>query len=295
MNENTASAFVRVYHHSGLQVSVPLTIGTLLSVEEAALLSASVDNLLAAGWLVDAPGLEEGETKELIGWVCRRAKVNDDGSETPMVDLYVDNEKMTFKILTVYLNNDDDVKSFESVSGLTLDKLPLFEGDNAPERGTPKAQKYVIRAARPFGVIHEPNPAYDPEKKKPKRRFVRWADAPASGANVVAMPQITTVGAKTERKPLTADEWKSIVAKAREYGVPDNEVIPALANVVPYPVKAGSQWLEGDVNALAALLAYKAGYNSELLKDVHPSVKPGMLLYAAAMSYVKLYQQKATA
>lgn len=295
MNENTASAFVRVYHKSGLQVSVPLTIGTLLSVEEAALLSASVDNLLAAGWLVDAPGLEEGETKELIGWVCRRAKVNDDGSETPMVDLYVDNEKMTFKILTVYLNTREEAAAFEAVSGLHLGKLPLFEGDNAPERGTPKAQKYVVRAARPFGVIHEPNPAYDPEKKKPKRRFVRWADAPASGANVGAMPQITTVGAKTERKPLTADEWKSIVAKAREYGVPDNEVIPALANVVPYPVKAGSQWLEGDVNALAALLAYKAGYNSELLKDVHPSVKPGMLLYDAAMSYVKFYQQKATA
>lgn len=107
---------------------------------------------------------------------------------------------------------------------------------------------------------------------------------------------MTTTGARTERKPLTESEWKSIVKKAvEEYGLKNDEVLPALANVVSYPVTVGSQWQEGDVNALAALLAYKAGYNSDLLKDAHPSVKPGLLLYDAAMAYIKFYQQKESA
>ena len=123
---------------------------------------------------------EEGEQAEDIGHVVRRVKGNDDGSETPVIDLYP--ERAKFRVLGVYLNTPQDVAAFEAAAGLRLADLPLYEGDNSIERGKgPKTDKYVVSLSRPARVVIKPNPRYEgPEDKThPKRLFVRWLPAGA--------------------------------------------------------------------------------------------------------------------
>lgn len=134
--------------------------------------------LLALGASVTAPGLEAGEEKEQIGAVVRRSKVNDDATETPILDLYLNHDATKYKFLTVYLNTPDDIAAFETASSLKLDSIPFWEGGHL-ERGNLKTDKYIISLPRPLYVIHRLNERYNPDepdatKRKPKRLFVRW-------------------------------------------------------------------------------------------------------------------------
>jgi len=184
--------WVKLFHPSTAQVTIPLSLDKPILVAEAQALMASVTSLLQAGFSVEMPGLEDGEHEEEIGFVVRRAKVNADETETPVVDLYPVNAN--FRRVAKYLNEETDVREFEAACSLSLQALPLHEGDNTIERGkNPKLDKYVVALKRPVKIVWKFNPRYEGEndKKNPKRVFVRWANgAPASDGNIVLSPAL---------------------------------------------------------------------------------------------------------
>ena len=183
-------AWVKLFHPSSAQVTIPLSLDKPILVAEAQALMASVTSLLQAGFTVDVPGLEEGEHVEEIGFVVRRSKANADGTETPVVDIYP--SRGNFRLLGKYLNNEADIQSFEAACGVSVNSLPLYEGDNSIERGKGlKMDKYVVALKHPVKTIWKLNPKYEGEndKKNSKRLFVRWADLPTvPEGNLVLSP-----------------------------------------------------------------------------------------------------------
>ena len=178
------TGWVKLFHPSSAQVTIPLRLDKPILVTEAQALMASVTSLLQAGFSVDAPGLEDGEHVEEIGFAVRRSKANTDGTETPVVDLYPSHGN--FRLLGKYLNNETDIQAFESACGLALSALPLYEGDNSVERGkNPKMDKYVVTLKHPVKMIWKLNPRYEGEndKKNAKRLFVRWDGQPVALAS----------------------------------------------------------------------------------------------------------------
>lgn len=196
---------MKLFHPRGVDVFVPAG----LTMEDYANLLSTFDqaitDALAAGWALGSAPLEVGETKESIGFVVRREKENTDKSLTPLIDLYLAEESKKYSVLSVYLNKDEDVAAFEQVSGLRLTDLQVYIGANKIERGKSRqTDKLVFKAARPFGVVHKPNPKYDPDetdttKKKPARLFVRWDAPQAASPNQTGPRSQATVPEDQER------------------------------------------------------------------------------------------------
>lgn len=179
--DNQPNGWFKLYHPRGVQVSIPLYDPTPQVAMQ------QVDDYLAAGWLIDAPGVEPGEQRDMVGWVCRRAKIEDDGSETNILDFYVDHEAMQHRFMTVYLDDQARADAFFAASGVRHTALPLYEGAKPLDRTERLAKVHVIRMPQPFGIITKLNPRYVPDvkdSKVPKRLFVRYADAPV----IVASP-----------------------------------------------------------------------------------------------------------
>jgi hypothetical protein len=212
MTEEIASpqpcAWVKLFHPSGLDVRVPLPLDHVLPEATWLGLRQSIDNALASGWHTEAPGLDAGEQKESIGWVCRLQKEHDDGTLTNRIDLYADDDRMSWKCLSVYLNNASELVAFEQASGLKVDNLPIFVGGSAPERGSSKqTDAFIVRAPKAFGMICKANPRYDPnetdvKKKKPKRVFARWADQQPTLA--------TPNGHQSGEAGISSEQWKQL-------------------------------------------------------------------------------------
>lgn len=180
--------WVKLFHSSGALVTLPVP-GPPFAGEpyNYAAAHAGISAAIAAGFSVNLPGLEAGEEKQEVGYVLRREKSNDDGTSTPVIDLYSPHDYVTFKVVSVYLNTDDDVSQFERAAGVSLDSLQCFPGTAAPERGKSKqSDKFIVKTLRRFVAVIGANPKYDPKlaeaatKEKPymvaKRKLVRWAD-----------------------------------------------------------------------------------------------------------------------
>lgn len=146
----------RVFHPSGLLVTLPIPSGGW-DYKGA---FAAVGDILAAGFTVNAPGLEAGEQKEMIGSVIRSEKTNDDGSLTPVAGLYNTSDAYKHSFIKLYLNQPEQIADLEAASGLKFFSLPLYDGAAMPEKG----HKKITRASRPFGIVWGPNPRYDEKK-----------------------------------------------------------------------------------------------------------------------------------
>lgn len=172
--------WIKPWHPKGLQVTLPI----IADYDYAAAFKA-VSASLDAGFLVAAPGLEEGEEKEEVGWVCRGA-FEKEGEVTPYVLLYAVNEQLTWSFLKVYLNKPQDIAAFEYASKLQFDKLPDYVGNDKPQRGaSKKTDAFIVKVPKPFTVVYKRNPKHnDTEegKMKPARLFVRWSDTKPDGA-----------------------------------------------------------------------------------------------------------------
>lgn len=169
------SGWVKLYHPAAVEVSIPLPLNRSISTEEARNLLSSVNTLIHAGFSVELPAHDESERVEEIGFVVRRLKVNPDGSETPLVDLYP--VRGNYRHLGKYLNTEAEIKEFESACGIQLTAIPLYEGDNPIERGrNPKLDRFVVVLRQPARLVWKHNPRYEGEtdKKNSKRLFVRW-------------------------------------------------------------------------------------------------------------------------
>jgi hypothetical protein len=168
-------AVTELYHPTGAKVNIPISLGQVITTEQASTLVASVDALINAGFTVNLPGLMDGENFEQIGSLVRREKQNDDDTITPVIDVYPINGN--FRILGLYLNTPDDVKTFEAAAGFPISALPVYDG-NPIERGknTKIDQKYIVTLKDPMKLVWKFNPKWegDKDQKHPKRVFVRW-------------------------------------------------------------------------------------------------------------------------
>lgn len=184
------TGWTKLYHRSGALVTIPVTAAPL---DYAAML-ANVNAMIAAGFAVTAPGLEAGEIKEQVGFIVRGQR--DDGREiTDFLLLYSPDDGKKFSYLKVWLNKDEDVAAFEAASGMKLESIPVYVGQDKPERGKNRVvdNQFMRQVPKPFPVILQENPKWKQseadaaaaEKKMytvPRRVFLRWADAPASSS-----------------------------------------------------------------------------------------------------------------
>lgn len=194
-NGQQATFSVSGWLPNGMKVyfSIPMPDG--VSAFDQAMMFTN--DLLEKGFRQHEPGLEEGEQRETINMVARRNKLNDDGTNTPVLDLYVNNDKMKHRFIAVYLNTDEDVQSFETVSGVKLASIPL----NPTKAPVDRDVKEFTLQTKPFGLIYTNNPNYDEAKDsmKPKRLFVRWdslkSNEKGSNSNAPAEPAIVDADA----------------------------------------------------------------------------------------------------
>lgn len=192
-------------------VKVSFTFPIRNEMEAYAQAKAITDKLLADGFMLHAPGLEAGEVKEQVGYVSRRQKKNDDGSITPIIDVYSPNDAIKFKFISVYLNTADDVTAFENASGLKVARLPLVPGKAALDKSDDSGA--IVLVGREMFIVIKPNPYFDPDEKdiskmKPKNTFIRWEAANALPTPTVVNPTLATdyaaLEAEARRKAQTA-------------------------------------------------------------------------------------------
>lgn len=150
------TGWTRLYHPAGVQVTIPIPLEKPISPETAQSALNSVSSLLDAGWLVDAPGLEEGEQKQEVVSVSRRE--SKDG--TPIVAFYLAHPKTVKKFLHAYLNNQEDVLAFEAATGLRLNAIPIWPGERDIDRDHREANKYIVPLSRPIHIVWAINPKW---------------------------------------------------------------------------------------------------------------------------------------
>lgn len=155
---------------NGMKVFFQMPVYATNAFEDA---MAFTNMLMTKGFSQQEPGLGKGEHRELIGSAGRRNKKNKDGTVSPVLDLYAEASHLTFRYMAIYLDNAEDIKTFETVSGLRLDEIPLNKMDAAPGRDN---QDLVVKFKTPAMLVYTNNPDYDETStdKKPKRLFVRW-------------------------------------------------------------------------------------------------------------------------
>lgn len=231
--ESARTGYTKLYHPRGPLVGLPVVGDT------PAAMFAYVTAMLDAGFVVAAPGLEVGEEREMVSGVLR-SMFEREGEVTDTILLYAADEGMKYSFLKLYLNDDADVKAFESACGFKLDMLPVYEGKDKPERDGGKiAQKYIAKLLKPAPVVFKQNPKWIKEEaeaatakgalyQKPKRIFVRWADA--SPVTAPTEPQ------KTSELDIATDAWK--VRLANVIGTDDlNKLIPMVKAIVDEPIR----------------------------------------------------------
>lgn len=176
----TECGWVKLYTPDGVLVTIPVTEKPL----NYRSMLANVGAMLDAGFRLTLPGLEVGEDREEVGYVCKGVTKDN----TTVLYLYSTNESYKYSVLNVYIDNDDQAADFEYASGMKLASLPEHIAGTKPQRGAnAKLDAFIVKAKRPFSVIVGNNPEYDEAArqqcvarnevyKKPRHLFVRWAN-----------------------------------------------------------------------------------------------------------------------
>lgn len=217
-DESNPQGYVKLYHPSGALVTLPVIGRWKESAKGFDYMAAfsAVSDMIGVGFTVNAPGLDDGEKRQEVGFIVRREKENQDRSLTPIIDLYSTNPAESFKFLSIYLNNDAQVGAFERAAGVKLANVKVFPGA-APERGKSKQSDAFITGVRPFPVIYGQNPQYDEAEAKkatqndpykvPKRVFVRWGNLPAPSETKAEQPAAKVNTESTAVDEKIVSEW----------------------------------------------------------------------------------------
>lgn len=199
-----------LYHPSGVKVKLPVPV--IMGRHQYEVAFHCIREALEAGFMVHEPGLEAGEEREDIGWVCRLDHEKD-GETTATVLLYSSNQAMTWSFLRRYMNTKEDIQAFEAASGLKYDNLPPYPGNDHPQRGaSAKTDKFIVKAPASFGLVWRHNPRYKDAPagqdtrsltEKRKRDFVRWASQ--TGEAPQAAPTAKQAAGKSQEPAATLD------------------------------------------------------------------------------------------
>jgi hypothetical protein len=189
-NTTQVTGWIKLYHPSGAQVSLPVPLLARLTTQQAMDVLGSVSEYINVGFLVNAPGLEDGELVEEVNAVARREAKD----ETPIIDFYSSNPKLLKKFMHVYLNAEQDVTSFEEATGLKVASLPAYDGALAIARDDNKARKHIVSLPRPIRLVWKLSPKWEEwkaaggEGNEPhKRMLVRYeAGLPAPAPSPVS-------------------------------------------------------------------------------------------------------------
>ena len=76
MEESSPTGWAKLFTPQAVQVTIPLDLKALITPEQASTLLQSVSNLIGAGFSVFAPGLEDGEQYEQVGFAVRLFRVD---------------------------------------------------------------------------------------------------------------------------------------------------------------------------------------------------------------------------
>ena len=236
-----AFAWVKLYHPSGIDVRLPLPTTGTVPVDGFKAVLQSVTNALEAGFTVAIAGAEEGETIETIGHVVRCDVDSRDGGTVPRVDLYVDNDRMRFRIVSVYLNTEAERAAFESVSGMRIRDMTPYVGQGYLERGkSQQTDRLIHRAPHTFRVAFKPNPQHDPDteagRMKPARLFTRWPDYKGTHAangqvEKIDKPQTDTILDKMDRAKGNMDKFLAHFRLQRISDLPKSEYSRVIAQL----------------------------------------------------------------
>lgn len=211
-------------------ITLPLFLDEPITIEAAKLVMLSVDNILAAGFQVNLPGLEEGELVEEISHIARREGTD----QTAIIDFYSSNTKLEKKFMHVYLNTPDDVAAFELATGMKLDEITIYDGKSGIERTDRNAPKYIKALTRPIKTVYRINPKWEQwnqagkEGKEPhKRLLVRYevTRKPEAGAPEEA---IKDADGSTQYKKLSGELVQMLVKKT---GLKPGVITPILAKL----------------------------------------------------------------
>lgn len=168
---------VRLFHQNGSEVLLPIPTGYAQASEK-------INEYVKQGWLVRQP---DPQYEQIIGYVAKRARIDErSGEEVPILDLYGAHDGMSKRFIVRYINTDQQHLEFTAATGLTLDDIPMWEGEQPLERGKGNAHKYIVKLNQPVKIIYKNNPKYpkdkadsektQDEKKIPARLFVAWGE-----------------------------------------------------------------------------------------------------------------------
>ncbi len=156
-NTTQINGWIKLYHPSGAQVSLPLPVLSRLTTQQALDVLGSVSEYINVGFLVNAPDLEDGELIDEVNAVARREAKD----ETPIIDFYSSNMKLLKKFMHVYLNTEQDVAAFEEATGLKLSALPVYDGALAIARDDNKARKYIVSLPHSLKLVWKLSPKWE--------------------------------------------------------------------------------------------------------------------------------------
>jgi hypothetical protein len=250
MENNCIPTFWTTGHlPNGAKVSFTIPITDLNNAYGEAL--AFTSKLLADGFMLSEPGLEAGELREQVGYMVRRQKKNEDGTYTPVIDLYLNNDRTVFKFLSVYLNSEDEIRAYEAASGIKLVSMTLLPGKASVERNDEEQAKYIVKAPAPFNVVFKLNPQYDPnsDEKKPKRLFERW-----EGANNVLPLDTQENAGNRPSDAITEDSWTETDVKLMVNHYAGKLTVQEL--LAALNVKRFGEWTQGKKAAYVAIEAF---------------------------------------
>jgi len=196
-NSTQVTGWLKLYHPSGAQVTLPVPMLARLTNQQAQDVLGSVSEYLNAGFMVNAPGLEDGELLEEVNAVARREAKD----ETPIIDFYSSNTKLLKKFMHAYMNSEQDIAAFEQAAGIQVVALPVYEGALAIARDDNKARKYIVSLPRPIKLVWKLSPKWEEwkatggEGNEPhKRMLVRYeAGLPAAKGETSPSPASTAL------------------------------------------------------------------------------------------------------
>lgn len=156
MDNTSMNGWVKLYHPSGVQVTLPVSLEAQLTGEAAKNALDAVSTLISQGWMVEAPGLDDGEQKQEVVSVSRRESKD----RTPIVAFYLAHPKTVKKFIHAYLNTPEDVQAFESATGLRLEEIPLWPGERDIDKDHREAGKYIVQLPQPINIVWSVNPKW---------------------------------------------------------------------------------------------------------------------------------------
>ena len=226
MEENgNTNGWVKLYHPAagGVQCTLPLPT-VALTKEQAKGMFDSLNVLLQVGFIAQPEGLEEGETKEAVTHLAHRNKANTDGTSTSIIDVYCGGN---FKVVGVYLNNEDDNQKFTEAFGLSPDSIPVFDGDASIERqkNTARDKKYIVPVSG-INVVYKANPKWegDDDKKHSKRAFVRWERKVSTNIEAVTPAPATETATQIPPPPPVATPSVRLYQDGKQVSQNENEI-----------------------------------------------------------------------